>query len=91
MTDITTLKPLQRAALRAGLAATGHGFHRTRGGYLPITGERTVFTTRTIRAMERDGLITYRDQFAETAVLTAEGIAAAKALREADGDSRAVA
>ncbi len=84
MTDITTLKPLQRAALRAGLAATGHSFQRTRGGYLPTSGERTVFTTRTIRAMERDGLIGYRDQFAETAVLTVEGVAAAESLREAD-------
>ena len=91
MTDTTTLKPLQRAALRAGLAASGHTFQRTRGGYLPTTGERTVFTTRTIRAMERDGLIHYRDQFAETAVLTADGLSAAEALRDADGVKAVVA
>lgn len=84
----TNLTPLHRAALRAGLQSQDHSFHRTRGGYLPVTGERTIFTTRTIRAMERDGLIEYRDQFAETATLTRDGVDAAKALREADAGKK---
>ena len=84
MTDTNHLTPLHRQALRAGLASQGHAFHRCRGGYIPVSGERTVFTTRTVRAMERDGLIAYRDQFAETATLTPDGLAAAKALREDD-------
>jgi hypothetical protein len=83
MNDTTAFTPLHRQALLAGLQAQQHTFTRTRGGYLPVTGERTIFTTRTIRAMERDGLIEYRDQFAETAKLTREGVDAAKALREA--------
>lgn len=90
MTDITTLKPLQRAALRAGLDASAHTFLRTRGGYLPATGERTIFTTRTIRAMERARLIV-TGQFAETAVLTAAGVDVAKALREADASKAGAA
>lgn len=84
MTDTTTLTPLHRQALLAGLQAQRHTFTRCRGGYLPTTGERTVFTTRTIRAMERDGLIEYRDQFAETAKLTRDGIGAARELQQAD-------
>lgn len=85
------LKPMQRAVLRAGLASTGHAFHRTRGGYLPVTGERTVFTIRTIRAMAIDEFIAYGDQFAETVMLTPAGVAAAKALRDEEISKAAAA
>lgn len=84
MHDTTAFTPLHRQALLAGLRSQQHQFHRTRGGYLPVSGERTIFTTRTVRAMERDGLVEFRDQFAEYATLTPEGVQAAEQLRDAD-------
>lgn len=83
MTDTTGITPLHRQLLLAGLASNAHGFLRCRGGYIALSGNRTVFTTRTVRAMEREGYIAYRDQFAEIAKLTAAGVAAAQALRDA--------
>lgn len=83
MSNQSNLTPLHKHALRVGLQSQDHGFHRCRGGYIPVSGERTIFTTRTIRAMEREGLISYRDQFAELAVLTPEGVKAAEQLRGA--------
>lgn len=80
----SNLTPLHRQALLAGLSSQGHSFHRCRGGYIAVSGVRTVFTTRTVRAMEREGLIHYRDQFAETATLTPEGLADAQALHDAE-------
>ncbi len=91
MHDTTAFTPLHRQALLAGLRADKHQFHRTRGGYLPVTGERTIFTTRTIRAMERDGLLEFRDPFAEFANLTPEGMHAAKQLRDGEQAKAGVA
>lgn len=72
MIEFSDLKPLQRETLLAILKAPDEAIHRVRGGYSVVgLGLRDVFTVRTVRGLERDGLVGFSDRFGTVIRLTA--------------------
>lgn len=80
-----TLSPLFRQALLAMLADPDGALTRIPGGYYcPKGTNHPVFTARTIRAMQRDGLVKLDAELCTSRVdFTNEGRAAAVQLKEA--------
>ncbi|HDS1834352.1 TPA: hypothetical protein QEM98_000437 [Stenotrophomonas maltophilia] len=86
MSDKHTLPPLQRQALLSMLADPERALTRVPGGfYCPASRPHPVFTGRTVKAMERDGLVKLDAPLCTTRVdFTEEGLAIATRLHEAD-------
>jgi hypothetical protein len=86
MSNKHILPPLQRQALLSMLADPERALTRVPGGfYCPANWPHPVFTGRTIKAMERDGLVKLDAPLCTTRVeFTDEGAAIATQLHEAD-------
>lgn len=85
MSNKHILPPLQRQALLSMLADPERALTRAGGFYCPASSPHPVFTGRTVKAMERDGLVKLDAPFCTSRVdLTDEGLAIATQLHEAD-------
>lgn len=87
------IPPLQRQALLSMLADPERALTRVPGGfYCPAGKQHPVFTGRTVKAMDRDGLVKLDAPLCTTrADLTAEGLAVATQLHEAEQAQRGAA
>ncbi len=85
MSNKHILPPLQRQALLSMLADPERALTRADGFYCPANSPHPAFTGRTIKAMERDGLVKLDVPFCTTRVdFTDEGLAIATQMHEAD-------
>ena len=85
MTTLTETPPLQRQALLSMLADPDRALTLVPGGFFcPANRPHPIFTRRTIKAMERDGLIKVDAPFCTTRVeMTDQGLAIATQLQDA--------
>ena len=81
-----TLPPMQRSVLLYMLSDPEKSLSRVAGGYYcPTSLPHPVFTSRTVKAMARDGLVKMDEPLCTTRVdFTDEGMALAMQLHEAE-------
>lgn len=85
MSNKHILPPLQRQALLSMLADPERALTRAGSFYSPASTPHPAFTGRTIKAMERDGLVKLDAPFCTARVdFTDEGMAIATQLHEAE-------